>query len=188
MGIAFLMRLDITSAVARDVEKRRASNRRAAEKRRRARGVVPRSKLSAEEERLRGIRYSIEYRNRNREKVNSWRRSYLAEKRKDPLWRMQAAVRSRISNAMKRGCNKPMTTVEGLGCTYAQLKLHLEKQFQDGMTWDNYGRNGWHVDHVKPLAWFDLSDPRQFAAAMHYTNLQPLWGRLNESKGARRSG
>lgn len=89
---------------------------------------------------------------------------------------------------MGRGVNKPMSTAEGLGCTYQELRAHLEKQFHSGMSWENYGRKGWHIDHIKPLAWFDLTDPVQFAEACHYTNLQPMWGRENESKGARRSG
>ena len=55
------------------------------------------------------------------------------------------------------------------------LKLHLENQFVDGMNWNNYGKNGWHIDHIKPCASFDLTDPKQQKICFHYTNLQPLW-------------
>ena len=51
------------------------------------------------------------------------------------------------------------------------------------MSWDNYGQ--WHIDHIKPLAEFDLTNRPQFLAACHYTNLQPLWASANHKKGAR---
>jgi hypothetical protein len=65
------------------------------------------------------------------------------------------------------------------------LKLYLESKFQPGMSWDNWGRTGWHIDHIKPLALFNLSDRKQFLEACHYTNLQPLWAKDNLSKGDR---
>ena len=43
------------------------------------------------------------------------------------------------------------------------------------MTWKNYGRNGWHIDHILPCSSFDLTDPEQRRKCFHYTNLQPLW-------------
>lgn len=64
-----------------------------------------------------------------------------------------------------------------------ELRAHLEAQFQAGMSWDNYGE--WHIDHIKPLASFDLEDTDQLKLACHYTNLQPLWAKDNLSKGAK---
>jgi hypothetical protein len=71
-----------------------------------------------------------------------------------------------------------------LGCSIYELKSYLESRFQPGMSWDNYGEE-WHLDHVIPLSWFDLSDNKQFSRACHYTNLQPLWAENNFSKGDR---
>ena len=59
----------------------------------------------------------------------------------------------------------------------------LEARFTPGMTWDNYGE--WHIDHVRPLASFDLTDVEQCKAACHYSNLQPLRARDNMAKGDR---
>lgn len=71
------------------------------------------------------------------------------------------------------------------GISLAGLRAHLEAKFQPGMTWENYGFEGWHIDHVRPLASFDLSDETQQKAAFHYSNLQPLWKLDNLRKGAK---
>jgi len=69
-----------------------------------------------------------------------------------------------------------------LGCSRAELIVHIEKQFRPGMCWGNYGK--WEVDHIRPYASFDLSDPAQQWTCFHYTNLQPLWAEENVAKGA----
>jgi len=65
-----------------------------------------------------------------------------------------------------------------------ELMAYLEALFTPGMTWDNRGLYGWHIDHIKPLASFDLTDREQFLQACHYTNLQPLWWQDNLKKGS----
>lgn len=71
--------------------------------------------------------------------------------------------------------------IDSLGCTKSFFQDHMESQFQDGMTWDNYGE--WQLDHKKPIASFDLSDPDQVKQAFHYSNCQPLWAEDNAIKG-----
>ena len=73
----------------------------------------------------------------------------------------------------------------GKGCDISFLKNYLEQKFQVGMTWDNYGINGWHIDHIVPLISFDLTSVAEIRKACHYTNLQPLWARDNITKGGR---
>ena len=70
------------------------------------------------------------------------------------------------------------------GCTFDEFFAHIESKMVDGMTWDNYGLHGWHMDHIRPLASFDLSDESQVKLANHYTNVQPLWAKDNLSKGS----
>ena len=98
----------------------------------------------------------------------------------DPLYRIKKILRARLRHALK-GKNKSAKTMTLLGCSYTHAKDHLEKQFLPGMTWENQGK--WHIDHMMPCASFDLSDPEQQRRCCHYTNLQPMWGTENISKG-----
>lgn len=61
--------------------------------------------------------------------------------------------------------------------------MHLQEQFLPGMTWANWGQPGWEIDHIIPIAAFDLSRPEHQEQCFHYTNLQPLWGEDNLRKG-----
>lgn len=97
-------------------------------------------------------------------------------KGKSPLWKFKKSQSKRIRTAMKNQNNeKSDTTLKYLGCSALEGKLHIEKQFREGMSWDNYGSSGWHIDHIKPLAKCDLNNEEEIARAFHYTNLQPLW-------------
>lgn len=97
----------------------------------------------------------------------------------DPNFKLLRRLRSRMSNIL-RGRSKHKTTLDLLGCTLDQLREHLEKRFTEGMTWDNYGK--WHIDHIRPLASFDLTVPADLEAATHFSNLQPLWAEDNIKK------
>lgn len=110
------------------------------------------------------------------------RNKYLAKKMKqDGQFKIRKNIRDRMRSAMK-GKSKSKNTMELLGCTIEELKTHLEKQFTHGMNWDNYGKKGWHIDHILPCASFDLTDPEQQRECFHYTNLQPLWATDNYKK------
>ena len=85
----------------------------------------------------------------------------------------------------KSNGNKYFSTFELIGCTIAELKTYLEKQFEIDMHWKNHSIKGWHIDHIKPCASFDLTDPEQQKACFHFSNLQPLWAKDNYSKGSK---
>jgi hypothetical protein len=74
--------------------------------------------------------------------------------------------------------NKSKSTQSLLGCSWKQAMAHIENQFKDGMTWDNYGK--WHVDHVVPLAY--ASTIKEVEILCLYGNLQPLWAIDNFKK------
>ncbi len=95
--------------------------------------------------------------------------------------RLAVRLRSRLHIAIKQEY-KAGSAVEDLGCSIEELKQHLEAQFSDGMNWENWSRDGWHIDHIMPLVSFDLTDRDQFLKATHFTNLQPLWAEENLKK------
>lgn len=137
--------------------------------------------------------YSREYRKKNKEKISesakiyyqnnkNKRRVYEDIKRKnDTNFRVTNSVRSRI-NLYLKSCkiNKSNKTFDIVGCTPGYLKEHLEKQFKEGMTWENYGLEGWHIDHIIPLS--SEKTEEDIYKLCHYTNLQPLWAKDNIKK------
>lgn len=66
-----------------------------------------------------------------------------------------------------------------IGCSKNDLVAHIAAQFEPGMSWDNYGRGGWEMDHIRPCATFDLTDPGERAACFHFANLRPRWASDN---------
>jgi hypothetical protein len=62
-------------------------------------------------------------------------------------------------------------------CTVNEWKRHLEVQFVNGMSWENYGNkeNQWSVDHIIPCNFFNLSDPVEQYMCFRYENTRPLW-------------
>jgi hypothetical protein len=120
-----------------------------------------------------------EWRGENAERINAERR---ARWQRDPTFRLSIVLRSRLYDALK-GKRRSGSAVRNLGCTLEQAVAHIERQFQSGMTWDNWGK--WHIDHIRPMCSFDLTVPEQLAVACHYTNLRPLWAADNLRKGGK---
>ena len=112
------------------------------------------------------------------------RAEYLADKRRtDIQFKLADSLRKRLWMAIKHNVKRG-SAVRDLGCSIAFLKEYLERQFQPGMSWDNWRGDVWQIDHILPLSSFDLSDRQQFLVACHYTNLQPLWSADNRRKSA----
>lgn len=130
------------------------------------------------------------WRAENKDRVRAIYRRHMNKKRKtDVLFWLKCTVRERIACALSRqSSRKSDRTIALVGCSVAELARHLEARFLPGMTWENRGIKGWHIDHVIPIAKFDLKDPEQQSAAFHYTNLQPLWAKDNQRKGATAEG
>lgn len=71
-------------------------------------------------------------------------------------------------------------TFDIVGCSPNYLREHIEKQFLEGMNWENYGFYGWHIDHKIPLS--SAKNEEEILKLFHYTNLQPLWAEENLRK------
>jgi hypothetical protein len=141
-----------------------------------------RANNSSEEKRMEIRAREREYRKNNPDIIR--RIKARASDKMTEQQRMLKTCRTRLRHALD-GKAKVASTKELIGCTPDELVSYLEGMFADGMTWDNYGRHGWHVDHIKPCVSFDLSDPEQQRECFHYTNLQPLWANDNLSKGCK---
>lgn len=126
-------------------------------------------------------RYKKEYAKKNQERIRERKK---AKRNADPNTKLRLNLRRRINTAIKRS-QRAGSAVRDLGCTIPELKQYLESKFQEGMTWGNWSYRGWHIDHIIPLASFDLSDRDQLLKACHYTNLQPLWAKDNLCKGSK---
>jgi len=128
-----------------------------------------------------------EWRKKNKEHVNIYKREYERKRRaEDPKYRLAARTRTAVYTCLKEAnVAKYRSTFELLGYTIEELMQHLEKQFVDGMTWDNYGQ--WHVDHIRPMSSFKFESPDdpEFKACWALNNLQPLWWPDNLSKGSK---
>jgi hypothetical protein len=101
-------------------------------------------------------------------------------------YKLVNAFRSYIWRALKQRGGDLAGAFSLAGYTPEQFIEHIKRCLLPGMTLDNYGRGGWHVDHIIPLAMFDLTDPEQFKAAWALTNLRPLWAKDNLAKNAKR--
>lgn len=121
----------------------------------------------------------------NPERRRAYVRGYKKEKyATDPHYRLDVLLRARLKAAVGGHAYKKAESAKKLiGCSVSELKLHLESLFQEGMTWENHGLHGWHIDHSRPLSTFDLSSLEEQKKAFHYSNLHPLWAFDNLSKG-----
>lgn len=114
-----------------------------------------------------------------------WKKRYV----QDPAFRIKEVHRLRAGKFIKRTIagakgNRVCSTRVLLGCTRLQLMEHIQDMFRDGMNWNNHGTI-WHVDHIRPIASFNMLNESDQRACFHYTNLQPLLKAENQLKSDR---
>jgi hypothetical protein len=144
----------------------------------------------------RGAHSKKEYEKRNKEKILAKAKERYAESKgqineanrerykNDPLFATKQNLRNRVRIAIKRGgWKKTAKTQEIVGADWLFVKEYIEKKWKEGMSWENYNFNGWHIDHIIPLD--SAKTEEELIKLCHYTNLQPLWARENLSKGNR---
>ena len=126
-------------------------------------------------------KYIYKWRESNKDRVNLTRNKQVKEKRlNDPLFKLTGNIRTLIGLSIrKNGYSKKSKTNKILGCSFEDFKLHLQKQFTEGMTWENLGQ--WHLDHIYPVSL--AKSEEEIIRLNHYTNFQPLWAIDNIKKG-----
>lgn len=100
--------------------------------------------------------------------------------KEDLMFKLIVNVRHYVNRLISvKKINKNNKTINYLGCSLEELKQHLEKQFKEGMSWENYGK--WHIDHIIPLS--SAKTEEDLYKLTNYNNLQPLWAKENLTKG-----
>ena len=139
------------------------------------------------------------YRQENKEKLKVRMQRYYQEnkerineqstKRKmkryhsDVEFKLSMSLRNYLRKKLKAHlANKNSSALSLAGCTMEELKAHIESKFEDGMSWENWALDGWHLDHIIPCSSFDLTIEEEQKKCFHYTNLQPLWAKDNLCK------
>lgn len=121
------------------------------------------------------------WKERNKVSVSVDAARYNKARRTDPFWQLSKNVSTAIWRNLKT-CKGGKHWELLVTFTKEELILHLQKQFRDEMSWDNYG-SVWHLDHIKPIAACE-----SFEEAWALNNLQPLLISENLSKNSRYEG
>ena len=126
-------------------------------------------------------KYHLVYCKINHKRLNQ---SAVNRRKTDINFRIRCNLRIRLNHAL-RNKSKHTHMIKLLGCSVEFLRCYLLSKFTSGMSWKNYGYAGWHIDHIKPCASFDLTKPEEQSKCFNYLNLQPMWALDNISKGDR---
>ncbi len=121
----------------------------------------------------------LQYHQNNKEKRNARLRE---KRRQDAVFRAKESMKVRIHDLMKNV--KAHKNNRLMGCCKEELKDWLESQFGSEYSWDTYGKQ-WHIDHVVPIKFFDLTNPDEQLLCFNWTNLRPLRASENGSKSCK---
>lgn len=132
------------------------------------------------------LKYNREWRAMNIEKAREKSRRASAKRLNTPKGKLSSNVSREIRSSINGKAKGNRHWESLVDFTVAQLKVHLEKLFKPGMTWENYGTT-WHIDHKIPIAAFNFERPDDidFRLCWSLKNLQPLEASKNKSKGAK---
>jgi hypothetical protein len=123
---------------------------------------------------------ALEYYYKNKDRVRQRNKKRLLE---NPVYKIECTLRWSFNSALKaRGIYKTKSFKELVGCDLNTFKDYIEKQWLPGMSWMNHSYKGWHLDHIKPIKTFDLTNMEEQKKCFHYTNFRPLWWKDNLSR------
>ena len=126
--------------------------------------------------------------------ANKKRRLFLLKKRfkEDPYFKLHYTLRRHVAGALRKylvfgsKIDKKEKSLQLLGCTIQFFKDYIEKQFDIGMNWENWGRGEgmWHIDHIRPIASFNLRVLGERSICFNYKNQRPMWSEENLKKSS----
>lgn len=124
-----------------------------------------------------------EWRERNLDHARALARKNAARQRATPWGNITMKVFGSLRQALRKGGTGVSKYNAYLGYSWAELRDHLEAQFRDGMTWENWGPV-WELDHIKPLSSlrYETLDCPLFREAWALSNIRPLERKANRRK------
>jgi len=121
----------------------------------------------------------VYYKNKKRNEVIINKYNNICKE--DTIYRIIKNLASRLNSFLnKNNIKKQLTHIEIIGCNPEELKIHLQRQLKDNMSFENYGE--WEIDHIKPISLFNLNNENELLECFNYKNLQPLWAFENRIK------
>lgn len=144
-----------------------------------------RNSMSADERKRYKEAHLVRYKRRMLKKNSNYFNEIKREKKGSPIILQRQRLRTHFANSFKRYRKTKVDTLSKMiGCTWAFFTSWIESKFTKKMKWDNYGHY-WHIDHIEPLAAFDVYNNEHMLRAWHYTNLRPLSAKENRIKRAK---
>ena len=129
--------------------------------------------------------YNRQYREKNWDWIKKDQQEYVRRREKEsPEFKLKRRLRERTRDALDyHKFIKIDSFTKAIGCTPEELRKYIEKQFEPGMTWENYGsgHGKWNLDHIIPLSLAESVD--HLYKLCHYTNVRPMWSIENSSRG-----
>lgn len=129
--------------------------------------------------------YGKKYQKNNRKRLTAYKTNLY---RTNPRHKLSRCISRSISYSLKtgKGGKKWLSLVD---FTLSQFMKQFQRQFQPGMTWENHGKGSdkWEIDHIIPVKAFNFTGPddEDFKRCWALSNLRPMWGPENRSKGAK---
>ena len=114
----------------------------------------------------------------------------IRERKQCSKYRLVDSLRQRVRRVIKQEFNPSVKTLQLIGCSQDELLSWVEDNFEKGMTWENYGLHGWHLDHVIPVAYYmdNIEDPKIQKECFKKENLKPMWATENRRKSSNYKG
>jgi len=141
------------------------------------------------------------YRQENTDKIKEQKREFYQQNKfkiqECVMRKRQDTPKLKVCHNISNSMNKSLRLGKSgrhwediVGYNLDKLMQRLEVNFKPGMSWDNYGLYGWHIDHKKPVSWFNFisCNDKEFKHCYMLCNLQPLWASENLAKNKRFKG